>query len=191
MSESKRRWPRRLLIGSLVLGVVGWLGFSVAQSNSDGPLNDIIPGGKLSSGELVTTPVTDWSFAAGKTIELQLEDPAKSRWVGLQVYNQNLYIPCDLGFMWGRMNGRTRDVLHLIYRFKNWHKHAERDGRVVLRIDGKRYPLQATRVTDAAEIAALKLNLEELARGWMAPETLGPEPVSGPRDIWFFRLAPR
>lgn len=190
-TKPPRRWPKRVAIGSACLLVVGWLGFLLLQSRSDGPMNDIIPGGALRSGELVTAPVTDWSFADGKTVELQLVTPTKSRWVGMMSYQGELFIPCDLGYMWGRMEGRMRDVLQLIYRVKRWHKDALADGRVVVRVDNKRYPFNATLVTNAKKITGLKSHLEELAKDWVAPDELGPPPTEGPRDIWFFRLQQR
>lgn len=183
-----RRWPQRTAIALGALAIVGWLGFVIAQTRSDGPLTDIIPGGALRSGELVSRPVADWAFAHGETIELQLEEPTKSRWVGALTYQGELYIPCDLGYMWGRMDGQIRRVLHLIYRFKRWHNDALANSNAVLRINGKRYPIDAVLVDDPQLIAELKAELEELAREWMAPDKLGPPPTEGPRDIWFFRV---
>jgi hypothetical protein len=65
------------------------------------------------------------------------------------------------------------------------------DGRAVIRVGGKRYEGQAVRVTDPAIDAALRTQLEEMARQWVAPATLGPPPTEGPNDIWFFRVDPR
>ena len=182
---------RTVGIGLILLLVLGIIGFNIAQRQSDGPLNDMIPGGALVSGELVTAPVEDWQFMHGKTIELQLLNPSKSRYTGAMTLNNQLYIPCDLGYVWGRLSGTTRHILHLIYVFKRWHEDALQDGRVVLRLDDKRYARQAVRVTDPATIKTLKTRLESMARDWMAPDILGPAPTSGPRDIWFFRLDPR
>lgn len=190
-SVPARRWPKRLALGSVGIALLAIVAFNIAQQRSDGPLNDMIPGGELRSGTLVTDDVADWQFADGETIELQLLEPRKSRYTGAIAWKGQLYIPCDLGYMWGRFDGTTRHVLHLIYVFKRWHEDALEDGRVVVRIDGKRYPRQAVRVTDAATVAALKRHLEDLARGWLAPEQLGPPPTSSPNDIWFFRLDPR
>ncbi len=105
----------------------------VAQRMSDGPTGPI-PGGLLRTGTLVSEPDVDWSFANGQMIELQLVEPQGSRTTGVMVHEGQLYVPCDLGFMWGRFSGRTRWMLHLIYVFKRWHEDAQRDGRVVLRI---------------------------------------------------------
>lgn len=190
-TTAKRRWPKRLAITALSLGILGWGIFSIAQSRSDGPLNDIIPGGELTTGEAVTEPVSDWAFADGKTVELQLVNPLKSRWVGLLHYNDAVYIPCDLGFMWGRFEGSQARILHLIYLFKTWHQDALADGRMVVRIDDKRYSFDSSLVTDETEINGLKAHLETLAAEWVKPDELGPPPTEGPRDIWFFKLKQR
>ena len=107
------------------------------------------------------------------------------------VHAGQLYVPCDLGFMWGRFSGSRRWILNLIFVFKRWHEDALRDGRVVLRIEGKRYERQAVRVTDPDLLAMLRLQLEEMAEQWVSPDPLGEAPTSGPKDIWFFRMDPR
>lgn len=188
---TRRRWPKRLITTFAALGVLAWGAFSLAQYRSDGPLNDMIPGGELRRGDFVSQSVADWAFLNGQTVELQLETPKKSRWVGLLNYNDALYIPCDLGYMWGRMEGSTRNALHLIYLFKNWHHDAAADGRVVVRFDNKRYAFNAMLVSDPQEITGLKTQLESLAREWVKPDELGPAPTEGPRDIWFFKLEQR
>ena len=185
-SHTRRRWPWILFaIVALSFG-----GFRIAQYQADGPLTDLIPGGPLRTGELVGDAGQAPNFEDGATVELQLNKPARSRYVGLIQNGGELYIPCDLGFMWGRLNGMTRHVLHLVYHFKSWHMDVLEHDEVVVRLDGKRYERRAVRVTDEATIALLKAQLEDLARSWLAPETLGPAPTSGPRDIWFFRLDP-
>ena len=194
---------RTTLIVVACLGIVGYGAFKIVQHRSDGPLNDIIPGGPLRTGELVTRGDVDWASVLGgvgqcdgqdcprNPIELQFERPALSRYTGVMVHDGKLYVPCDLGYMWGRFDGDQRRILHLIYLFKNWHENAMDDGRAVLRIDGKRYPRQAVRVTDPALIADLKVQLEDMARVWVAPEPLAEAPAEGPNDIWFFRMDPR
>ena len=175
----------------------------VAQRMSDGPTGPI-PGGQLRTGTLVTEPDIDWPVVLGEkggcvdgdcapmeSIELQLVEPLGSRTTGIMVHDGQLYVPCDLGFMWGRFSGQQRLMLHLIYIFKDWHEEAERDGRVVLRIAGKRYERQAVRVTDPALLATLRAQLEDMARSWVSPAPLGEAPTEGPRDIWFFRMDPR
>lgn len=191
---------------ALALGIAAALAFGairIAQHRSDGPFNDIVPGGSLRSGELLPAP-HDWRSVLGDRgscaggacaemapVELELVGRGTSRWVGIMERGGELYVPCDLGFMWGRFSGTSRLMLHLIYVFKRWHEDALRDGRVVLRIDGKRYAAVAERVTDSALDAALRAQIEEMGRQWVAPLPLAPAPSAGPRDIWFFRIAPR
>ena len=176
------------VIAALIVLLIG-VGL-VTQRLSDGPTGPIA-GGELRSGALVTESITDWSFADGQEVELQLVDPVGSRITGVMVHDGLLYVPCDLGFMWGRFSGRTRWILHAIYIFKGWHKDAVADGRAVLRIDGKRYERQAVRVTDPELLSALRIQLEGMAREWIAPAVLDEAPTEGPNDIWFFRMDSR
>ena len=99
-----------------------------------------------------------------------------------------LYVPCDLGFMWARFEGTQRHVLHLTYLLKRWHKDAVDDGQAVIRFDGRRYPLQAVKVTDPELETRLKAQLEDMARAWVAPAPLAEAPAEPPNDIWFFRM---
>lgn len=118
--------------------------------------------------------------------ELQLVEPISSRYTGVMVHDGELYVPCDLGFMWNRFDGQQRFVLQLIYWFKTWHDHAELDGRAVIRIDNTRYEGALVRVTDETLEAKLRAQLEGMAATWLEPETLGPRPAETPNDIWFF-----
>lgn len=172
----------------------------IAQRMSDGPMGPI-PGGKLRSGPLVTEANVDWSAATdGKIdvqtgesleVELQLVNPPSSRTTGVMLHEGKLYIPCDLGYIWNRFSGNTRYILNAIYLVKRWHHDVERDGRVVIRLDGKRYERQAVRVTDPEMVAALKAKINEGLTLLDLPEELGPIPTEEPNDIWFFRLDPR
>jgi hypothetical protein len=98
---------------------------------------------------------------------------------------------CDLGFIWGRFAGQRRRILHLIYLLKGWHEDALRDGRVVLRIAGKRYERQAVRITDLELLSRLRAQVEEAVEEWISPEPLAPALTEGPKDIWFFRMDAR
>jgi hypothetical protein len=125
-----------------VLRAIGWtLGGLVALGVAlyfgarlhDGPLA-LIPGGPLRSGEFFDFPVSDWGFASDVSeIELQLESQGISRTTWILVRDGAAYIPCSLGFPPG----------------KNWYNEAQRDGRAVVRIDGKRYPVTLTKDDDA------------------------------------------
>ena len=199
----QRGWARTALIILLVAVGLGYLGFRYVQHGSDGPLNDLIPGGPLTSGPLLPYPA-NWTSELERLelcaqrvcdemapIELQLEQPSRSRWVGMMLHDGALYLPCDLGFMWGRFEGTQARVLELVYYLKTWHQDAARHGDAVLRLGGHRYEVELERVTDAGLTARLQAQLEDMARVWVAPDDLGPPPTEGPRDIWFFKVNER
>lgn len=184
-----------------LLCIVAFGGFRLAQHRSDGPLNDMIPGGPLRAGALAQGP-HDWTSilaAACATadcqvldpVELQLVAPERSRYTGIMLLDGEAYIPCDLGFMFNRFEGRPRDVLYLIYLFKSWHEDAEANGEAVLRVGDNRYAVMLSRVEDGALVERLKVQLEEMARAWVPSGELGPRPSDAPNDIWFFALGSR
>jgi hypothetical protein len=187
-----RKWLRRIAIGFgvLVLLLVGAV--LVAQRVSDGPMGPLA-GGPLRSGELVTDPNVDWSVVEGKEFELQLVDPPRSRVTGAMVHDGQLYVPCDLGFFWRRVpDTRFRTILSVIWSVKRWHEDALRDGRAVVRVDGKRYEREAVRVTDPELLATLRGKMEEGARKYFEPMGgLRTDVPADPEAIWFFRLDPR
>ena len=155
------------VIAWLLLGLAGIAALTALFARvTDGPIGPF-PGGPLSAGELVTGPDPDWSFAAEiPTIELQV-NPAHplSRTVWVLVDQGDLFVPAGLASR------------------KNWPAQAVADGHVVVRIDGKRYERQASRVTDPVRIDALR---SALGRKY----GMTPSP-DGSDDTWFFRLAPR
>ena len=183
----KKTWRRTLLkICGLAVVAIIVTGLT-SQRLSDGP-TQFLPGGKLRSGPLVVEPSIDWTLIKNPYIELQLVEPMGSRMTGAMVYDGELYVPCDLGFMWRRFSGRQRWISQLIWTFKHWHKDALIDGRVVLRVDGKRYERQAVRVTDPVLLSALRLQLEQMAEKYLGKL---PDVQTNPDDIWFFRMEAR
>jgi hypothetical protein len=155
------RWVGRVLLVLVALAIVV---VGVARFH-DGPLGPV-PGGPLEAGELVRDAVVDWRFAADiQEIELQLLDPPRSRTTWVLVREDQLYVPCA----WPESF------------LKEWPKQALRDGRVVLRIAGKRYERQAVLVSDPevhAELSAIgarKYDFEAPAE----PDLDG---------LWFFRM---
>ena len=137
---------------------------------SDGPVG-FFSGGPLVSGERVTTPVPDWSFATDvQNIEFQLLEPPRSRTVWVVVEDGKAYIPC------GIPNFRL---------WKQWPHEALEDGRALLRIDGKLYPRQLVKVEDMSLVASLS---EKVGHKYGLPSG-GDEP--DPDAVWFFRLDPR
>ena len=185
---------RRLLLSVALVVAVFAAGLYVAHKVSDGPMGPI-SGGPLRAGPLVTDPNVDWlteleSGQPGRGIELELVSTRESRTVGAFVHDGQLYVPCDLGFLWRRTpNAGMRLMGGLIASVKHWHEDAMKDGRVVLRIAGKRYERQAVRVTDPELLTALRAHTEEgVAKFFGQPLMPGPADSDA---IWFFRMEPR
>lgn len=183
------RWLRRVGLGVGLAVVLASAALFVASRFSDGPLGPIA-GGPLRSGELVTDANVDWVAVGAREVELQLVDPPRSRRTGSLVLDGQLYIPCDLGFIWRRIpSAGFRAIARVLWAVKHWHEDALRDGRVVLRIAGKRYERQAVRVTDPEVLAKLRALMETNAARYLKV-TLSDEPAD-PEAIWFFRIDPR
>jgi len=158
------RWLLRIVAAGVALLA---LLFLLARLH-DGPLGPL-PGGALEAGEEVTAPVSDWSFATDiGEVELQLRSQSRSRTTWILVHEGEAYVPCSLGFPPG----------------KSWHRDALADGRAVLRIDGKRYPVTLSKLDDAeAESLAAPIQSEvERKYGRAPPSDAG---------VWLFRVASR
>lgn len=156
---------RGLVIGAVVLVSVGFLVGFFARFG-DGPMGPL-PGGALRRGDPVDSVGVDWTFAENlQEIELQLLDPERSRTVWVVRHGQDLYVPC--GFL-------------QVPGFKQWHKDAERDGRGLLRIQGKLYPVQLVRVKDPVIYDRVS---QRLARKY-------DRPPYDPDEAWIFRVDPR
>jgi len=160
-------------LGYLVLAIaVGIAALFGAARLHDGPMSGVlgmIPGGPLESGESVSTAVTDWSFARDvDTIEMQLTGDVTSRTTWILVDQGIAYVPCSLGFP----------------PMKNWYKRADVDGRATLRIDGKRYPVELHRTSDAEVIGRL---VAEVKRKYGRGGGLPPSEAG----VWFFAVASR
>jgi hypothetical protein len=125
------RWIVRIVVALVVLVVL----VAVGARFHDGPVGPL-PGGPLASGPLVE-PVPDWAFVTNvQEIELQLESQSKSRTTWIIVVNGKAYVPAATEYPPG----------------KTWHRAALEDGRAVVRIAGKRYPVTLTKVEDQAVI---------------------------------------
>ncbi len=146
-------------------------GVFIAARFADGPW-EIIPGGPFTSGESYTGPEPDWSLVRElPTVEFQLIDPARSRNTWILEYEGRIYIPC--GYMttsWGRI-------------WKRWPIEAEKDGRAILRVDGKLYDRRLVRIRSGPVIEPL---IQELKRKYNASATV--ESVGSGR-LWLFELA--
>lgn len=177
-------------IFTFLIFVVTALVFSVRFS--DGPKGPIA-GGALTSGVLVTDTLVDWKSAQngvdGAEIAFHLESTQRSRTTGSIVYNNQLYIPCDLGFMWRRFSGGTKLILQTMYVMKTWHEHAMQDGNVVVRIGDNLYARRLVRVADPALLDDLRaISERQLDESYMGPI---PDVPGDPDEIWYFRVDPR
>jgi hypothetical protein len=135
------RWLFRLVLLLVLLAVAAF----VAARVHDGPLGPL-PGGPLVAGTTVAEPVADWSFAADvPEIELQLDSQSKSRTTWILVKDGKAYVPASTAYPPG----------------KTWHREALKDGRAILRIEGKKYPVTLTKVDDEALAASMRPIVEK------------------------------
>jgi hypothetical protein len=145
---------------------------AVKQRFADGP-NRVFSGGPLETGALHAGPEPDWSFVSDiPTIEMQLLDPPRSRRIWTAEYNGKLYVWS--GYM-GTAVGRL---------WKRWPVQAERDGRAVIRIDGKRYERQLVRIESGEVLDGISAAI----RDKYPSQTTRAAVEAG--DAWVFEAAP-
>ena len=158
----------RIFAGLVGLVAAALLAVFVYGRFSDGPVG-FFSGGPFQSGEIVAGPVADWSFAKDiPTIEFQLVEPPRSRTTWIVVDGDKAFIPC------GVPNFRL---------WKHWPHEAIQDGRAVLRIDGKRYPVQLTKIEDRG--------LAETLSGIVDGKYHVRAPGEDADSVWFFEIASR
>ena len=160
------------VIGGLAIALVALL---VVARFSDGPLA-IIAGGPFTTGERVEGPEPDWSFIRDvREVEFQSLEPARSRTTWILEHEGRIYIPS--GYMtttWGKL-------------WKQWPIEAEKDGRVILRVNGRLYERQLVRVKEGPVVAPLLARLSEK----YADGSPFPADVVSSGYLWLFELAPR
>jgi len=107
------------------------LGLATLLAACGGPVA-FLPGGEL-AGEVVETPVEDWSFVSASTVHLETrpEDPYSVE-LNYVVREGRLYIDAAEG--------------------RRWHDHLRADPRVRVRFHGKVYPLRAVLVGRPGEL---------------------------------------
>ena len=146
---------------------------AVKQRFADGP-NRLFSGGPLVAGELHAGPEPDWSFVRDiPTIELQLLDPPRSRRIWTTEHDGRLYVWS--GYM-GTAVGRL---------WKRWPVQAERDGRAVLRIEGKRYERRLVRIESGEILDGIAAAIRD-----KYPSQVTRASVEA-GDSWVFEAAPR
>ena len=163
-----------VVIGVLILIPVFALGaLAVSARFSDGP-SVIFSGGPLVAGELVTGPEPDWSFTRDvRTFELQLLDPPRSRTLWIVEHEGKLYL--NSNYM-----GGLRERL-----WKRWPAQAERDGRAIMRIEGKRYERTLVRIKTGAVVDGVTAEFTRKYGGVMTAVEVEAE------ELWLFEMAPR
>ena len=146
---------------------------AVKQRFTDGP-NRVFSGGPLESGELHTGSEPDWSFVSEiSTVEMQLLEPPRSRRIWTAEFDGKLYV-------WSGYMATAVGQL-----WKRWPVQAERDGRAVMRIDGKRYERQLVRI-ESGEILD---GITTAIRKKYPSQTTRATVEAG--DTWIFEAAPR
>ena len=146
---------------------------AVKQRFADGP-NRLFSGGPLVAGELHAGPEPDWSFVRDiPTIELQMLDPPRSRRIWTTEYDGRLYVWS--GYM-STTVGRW---------WKRWPVQAERDGRAVLRIDGKRYERRLVRIRSGEALDGIAAAIRDK---YPSQVTRASVEAGG---SWVFEAAPR
>jgi hypothetical protein len=169
------KWILGIVGGFVALVALVILGVFVAARFHDGPLA-LVSGGPFTSGELQTGPEPDWGFLKDyDTVEFQLLDPVRSRTTWVMVHDNRVFIPS------GYMNSLVGKL------WKHWPKEAERDGRAILRVDGKLYERQLIRLRDGPVLVPV---LAELSRKYTGGAPVSPDAVTS-GDLWIFELVPR
>ena len=163
-----------IVVGCLLLiPLAAILTAAAKQRFTDGP-NRFFSGGPLVAGELHTGPEPDWSFTHDiQTIELQLLDPPRSRRIWISANDGKIYV------FSGFMNSTVGRL------WKSWPGQAERDGRAVLRIDGKRYERRLERIESGAVLEGITGAIRDKYGYDVSRATV----EAG--DTWVFEAAPR
>jgi hypothetical protein len=167
---------KSLIVFLIKLGVVSAIatfGFLFAMGFADGP-RGIVPGGAFQTGELVEGE-PDWSFLKDRReVEFQLLNPVGSRTAWIAEHDGRIFIPS------GYMNSTLGKI------WKHWPMDAERDGRVILRVDGRLYPRHMVRIMNDP---ALDDVLNELNRKYFGGGRVADDIVER-GDLWVFELVP-
>ncbi len=166
----------RIIVIALCLVLIPVAAIATAaakQRFADGP-NRVFSGGALEAGELHTGAEPDWRFVSEiSTIEMQLLDPPKSRRIWTAEYDGKIYVWS--GYM-ATAVGRV---------WKRWPLQAERDGRAMMRIDGKRYERQLVRIKSGPILDGISAAI----RNKYPSQTTRATVEAG--ETWLFEAAPR
>ena len=171
MIRSLLRFLVSLVLALVLLGA----GLLIGARFADGPI-EIIAGGPFRTGVLQSGAEPDWSFVRDiPTIEFQSLEPERSRTTWVLYHDGRVFIPC--GYMTSTF-GRI---------WKKWPLEAERDGRVILRIDGKLYERSLVRIQDDPVLEPV---LAELSRKYTRGQAI-PLTAVDSGSLWIFEVKPR
>ena len=166
-------------VGLIVLVIVSI--FVVARF-SDGPIGngpplEMVTAGPFKTGDLqVGLDEPDWSFLKDYPIvQFQLLDPPRSRTTFIMETDGRIFIPS------GYMNSTMGKI------WKHWPMEAEKDGRAILRVDGKLYARTMVRIQEGKILDDV---LAELSRKYAGGFPVSQENIDS-GDLWIFELEPR
>jgi hypothetical protein len=163
-----------IVLAVLVLIPAVAVGTLLVASGFSEHASPLFGGGELVSGELVTGREPDWSFVRDvPTIELQLLNPPRSRVIWIVEHEGKPYVVS--GYM-GSSIGRL---------WKRWPAQAERDGRAIVRVAGKRYERTLKRIKTGTVVEGVAA---ELRRKYGYGVTAADIEAG---STWLFELAPR
>ncbi len=157
----------------LILIVVLVAGVLTAARFNDGPVG-VIAGGPFTTGNLHSGDEPDWSFVHDiGEVQFQSIDPERSRTSWIVEVDGRVFIPS--GYMttfWGKI-------------WKQWPHEAEKDGRVLLRIDGTIYERHLDRIREGEILEPI---LAELGRKYLGGDVPMEAITSG--YLWIFEASP-
>ena len=170
------------VVGSVaIVTVLAVVGVLAAARFHDGPFDgalEIVSAGAFRSGELHTGPdEPDWTFLRDyATVEFQLLEPERSRTTWIMEHDGRIFI----------VSGYMNTIAGTIW--KQWPKEAERDGRAILRVDGRLYERQMVRIHEGDMVAPV---LSEIGRKYMGGGADVPFEQVTSGSMWLFELRPR
>ncbi len=164
----------KVVFGIVAIALVA-VGITLTAARfADGPWA-IIAGGPFTTGTPAGTPDA-LALTDRQEVEFELVESGTSRTTWIMQANGRLFIPS------GYMNGLLGDI------WKHWPYDAEKDGRIILRVDDKLYNMTMQRIMADPDLAEV---LSEISRkyganfGGSVPTS---EVTSG--NLWIFELVP-
>jgi hypothetical protein len=172
----------KAVIGFISLIVLVIVSIFVVARFSDGPIGngpplEMVTAGPFKTGDLqVGLDEPDWSFLKDYPIvQFQLLNPPRSRTTFIMETDGRIFIPS------GYMNSTMGKI------WKHWPMEAEKDGRAILRVDGKLYARTMVRIQEGEILDDV---LAELSRKYAGGFPISQENIDS-GDLWIFELEPR